>query len=158
MHTAFAESSGPVLQTESVAEIESCCGQDLVLIVDAHESSRSTLARRVRKQGFIALAAGSGAEGLQLARRHRPAAVVVDLCLPDVDGLSLCQELTDGAETCAIPVIGLNRQEQPDMLCRARAAGCHFYLHEPYDPRVLMTLIRQAIDDSVSWNAGGDWY
>jgi CheY-like chemotaxis protein len=68
--------------------------------------------------------------------------------LPDVDGLELCQQLVDDAQTGEIPVIIVSGREQDDVVRRSRAAGCQYYVRKPYDPNVLLTLIRQAIDEA----------
>jgi len=119
-----------------------------VLIIDDDTILREVLSRRLQQQGFDTLAAESGNGGLEAARRRRPSLIVLDLRLPDCDGLEVCEQLADAAETCFIPVIVLTGLEHPDILRRCRAAGCHFFLRKPYDPNVLLALIRQAICDA----------
>jgi CheY-like chemotaxis protein len=119
-----------------------------ILIIDDDEILRELLSRRLQKQGFDILTAGSGGQGLETAQFHRPDLILLDLRLPDRDGLEVCAQLADACETCFIPVIILTGMEDPDLLRRARAAGCHFFLHKPFDPNVLLTLIRQALCDA----------
>jgi CheY-like chemotaxis protein len=113
------------------------------------------LIRCLQRQGFQALTAYSGAAAVAVARSVRPAAILLDLRLPDTDGLTLCQMLVDSPETCGIPIIVLSRMEHPEILRRCRAAGCHFYIRKPYDPNALLVLIRQAIDDTRRWREVG---
>ena len=101
------------------------------------------------------LSASDGCSGLSLARRETPALVLLDLGLPDVDGLTVCRELADSPETCGIPIIVLTGREERDLVRRSRAAGCHYFLHKPYDPNALLTLIRQALRDVAEWPGGG---
>ncbi len=119
-----------------------------VLIIDDDEALSESLARRLGKQGFATYQADSGASGLHLARAKRPNLIVLDLCLPDADGLNICAQLADEAETCTIPVVILSALEKPDLLRLCREAGCYFYLRKPYDPNVLLTLIRQALQET----------
>jgi CheY-like chemotaxis protein len=119
-----------------------------ILIIDDDEILRELLSRRLQKQGFDILTAESGDRGLEAAQFHRPDLILLDLRLPDRDGLEVCAQLADARETCFIPVIILTGMEDPDLLRRARAAGCHFFLHKPFDPNVLLTLIRQALCDA----------
>jgi len=122
-----------------------CCR---ILIVDDDEAMVDVLSRRLSQQGFETLAAYSGEAGLALARKELPVLILLDLRLPDRDGLAVCEHLVDSAETCDIPVIVLSGLDQPDILRRCRAAGCHYFVRKPYDPNALLVLIRQAITDS----------
>ena len=123
-----------------------------ILIVDDDDALADVLSRRLRQQGYDTLTADSGTAGLAIARSERPAAIVLDLRLPDTDGLEICGRLADSSDTCGIPVIVLSGMEHPDILRRCRAAGCHYFVHKPYDPNALLTLIRQAIHDIGSWD------
>ena len=119
-----------------------------ILIIDDDEVLSDVLSRRLRQQGFDALTADSGQCGLARAKADQPSLILLDLRLPDADGITICEQLADDLETCAIPVIILTGMERPDILRRCRAAGCHYYLRKPYDPNALLILIRQAIVDT----------
>jgi CheY-like chemotaxis protein len=119
-----------------------------ILIIDDDEVLSDVLSRRLREQGFDTVTADSGQCGLARARTEQPSLILLDLRLPDADGITVCQQLADDLETCSIPVIILTGMERPDILRRCRAAGCHFYLRKPYDPNALLILIRQAISDA----------
>ncbi len=123
-----------------------------ILIVDDDDSLADVLSHRLEQQGFETITAETGQSGLAKARCDRPALIVLDLQLPDIDGFTICEQLADSAETCAIPVIILSGMERPDILRRCRAAGGHFFIHKPYDPNVLLILIRQAIQETGEWD------
>jgi CheY-like chemotaxis protein len=123
-----------------------------ILIVDDDDALADVLALRLQKQGFDTITVSTGEQGLQRARNRRPALIVLDLRLPDADGFDICQQLADSPDTCAIPVIILSGMEEPDILRRCRAAGCQFFVRKPYDPNVLLTLIRQSIHDANNWD------
>jgi len=117
----------------------------LVLIIDDDQTLAEVLAARLQRQGFGVLSATSGAEGLATARAKRPDLVLLDLRLPDCDGLVICQELADSTETCHIPVIILSGLDGSDLVRRCRAAGSRYFLRKPYDPNALLLLIRDAV-------------
>jgi CheY-like chemotaxis protein len=121
-----------------------------VLIVDDDHSQAEVLSLRLSRQGYTTLTANTGRSGLQLARTQLPSLVLLDLRLPDVDGLNICQELTDDGRTCGIPVIILSGMERPDIIRRSRAAGCHYYVRKPYDPNALLLLVKSAIRETES--------
>jgi CheY-like chemotaxis protein len=131
-------------------ELKSCktSKPQTILIIDDDDALSDVLIRRLKQQGFEAISADTGQCGLARARSNNPALILLDLNLPDADGISICEQLVDDPQTCSIPVIILSGMERPDILRRCRAAGCHFYLKKPYDPSALLILIRQAIEDS----------
>lgn len=124
-----------------------------ILIVDDDDALADVLSHRLKQQGFETMTAETGQSGLALARSDQPALIVLDLQLPDIDGFATCEQLADSPETCAIPVIILSGMERPDMLRRCRAAGGQFFVRKPYDPNVLLILIRQAIEETRRWDA-----
>lgn len=116
-----------------------------ILIVDDDESQRLTLSYRLERLGFETQTVGSGLEGLRLAQHHHPDLVILDVRLPDMDGLSVCERINDNAETCCIPVLILSGMDRQDIVRRARAAGCRYFLRKPYDPNVLLMVIEQLL-------------
>lgn len=123
-----------------------------VLIIDDDDTLSDVLCHRLKRQGFKTVAAYSGEAGLAKARTEPPSAILLDLCLPDADGLSVCEQLTDTPETCSTPIIILSGKEQPGLVRRCRAAGCHYFLRKPYDPNALLVLIQQAIREAGDWD------
>ena len=128
-----------------------------ILIVDDDEVLADVLSHRLRQQGFATITAESGSSGLAKARSEKPSLIVLDLRLPDIDGLTICEELADSPDTCDVPVIILSGMERPDILRRCRAAGCCYFVRKPYDPNALLILIRQAMQDSADWDEAADW-
>lgn len=122
-----------------------------VLIIDDDEGQSHALAWRLQSQGFETMTAAQGRRGLILAQSERPDAIFLDLDLPDVDGLEICAQLCDSPVTCGIPVIILSGQDRPEVVRRARVAGCDFYLRKPYDPNVVLMVLEQAIARSKQW-------
>jgi DNA-binding response OmpR family regulator len=121
-----------------------------VLIIDDDDTLSEVLSHRLKQQGFTTRAAYSGSTGLTKAKAEPPSAIILDLGLPDADGLTVCEELTDSPETCSVPILILSGKEQPGLVRRCRAAGCHYFLRKPYDPNALLVLVRQAICDTGS--------
>jgi DNA-binding response OmpR family regulator len=130
--------------------------QAKILLIEDDEVMAHLMTRRLREQGFDTVWAESGKTGLAIARSKRPWLIVLDLRLPDADGLAICEQLVDDPTTCGIPVIVLGGLDTPDAVRRSRQAGCHFFLAKPCDPSVLVVLIRQAIADAVSWAEVGE--
>jgi CheY-like chemotaxis protein len=133
------------------AESASVQKRHTILIVDDDEALAEALSRRLKQQGFDTLTADCGRAGLAQAKSDRPSLIVLDVRLPDIDGLAICQQLADSPETCGIPVIILSGMARPDIIRRSRAAGCTYFVRKPYDPNAMLVLIRQAIDEAGGW-------
>jgi DNA-binding response OmpR family regulator len=127
-----------------------------VLIIDDDDTLSEVLSHRLSQQGFTTQAAYSGNSGLKKAKAEPPSAIILDLGLPDADGLTICEQLTDTPETCAVPILILSGKEQPGLVRQCRAAGCHYFLRKPYDPNALLILVQQAIRDSSDWDPVAD--
>ena len=133
----------PIVELDPVWQIDE--RQRTILVVDDDVSQVLALEHRLDKLGFDVLTAHSGEAAIRIAREQRPALVLLDLRLPDVDGFEVCSQLADSPETCGTPIIILSAMERPDIVRRARAVGCEYYVRKPYDPNVLLTLIRDAL-------------
>jgi putative two-component system response regulator len=125
--------------------------QKSVLIIDDDDTLSDVLCHKLKKQGLRTMAAYSGETGLAKAKTVLPSVIVLDLGLPDADGLTICEQLSDSPETCSIPVIILSGKEQPGLVRRCREAGCHYFLRKPHDPNALLVLIQQSIRDAGDW-------
>ena len=77
----------------------------LVLVIDDEEDARLLLARMIEDFGYRVVPAGSGEEGLRLARSVRPDAITLDLIMPGMDGWSVLRRLKEDPELAAIPTV-----------------------------------------------------
>jgi DNA-binding response OmpR family regulator len=122
--------------------------QDRILIIDDDPHLVASLSHRLRQQGFAVLSAETGAQGCETAHRDHPDLIILDLRLPDTDGLSVCQQLAGAADTSSTPVILLSGMARPDIIRRPHTSSCQYFVRKPYDPRTLLTLVRQSIDET----------
>ena len=103
-----------------------------VLIVEDVEYNRDLLVQLLEEEYEI-LTAADGASGIELAARHRPDLILMDLSLPGIDGWEATRRLKARPETAAIPVIALTAHAMHGDEDRARACGCDDYLTKPID-------------------------
>ncbi len=122
-----------------------------ILIVDDDSEQVDVLSLALKRQGFETMSAHTAAEGLELARSQHPQLVILDIRLPDGNGLDICQVLSDDPQTASIPVIILSGMERPDIIRRCRAAGCRYYVRKPYDPNALLVLAENALGHPECW-------
>ncbi|MEL6617879.1 MAG: response regulator transcription factor [Pseudomonadota bacterium] len=110
-----------------------------LLIVDDDPQIRSVLRIALTQAGFDVDEAGDGAEGLAKARSGRFALIVLDIGLPEMDGLALCRTLR---ETDNTPVLFLTaRQDEVDRVLAFEFGGDD-YVSKPFSPRELVARIR----------------
>ncbi|MBV8219038.1 MAG: response regulator transcription factor [Solirubrobacterales bacterium] len=110
-----------------------------MLVVDDEQQILRALRVILREAGFEALPASSGEDALDLAALQHPDAAIVDLLLPDIDGVELCRRLREWSE---IPVIVLSAVGDEDAKVRALAAGADDYVTKPFGPRELVARLQ----------------
>ncbi len=120
-----------------------------VLIIDDDQDQVGVLRYHLSQQGFEVLAAHSGSDGMRLLKAEMPNIVLLDIELPVATGFELCERIADDPETFQIPVIFVSGVERNDVLKRARAAGCAYYVRKPYDPNALLVLIKQTLNENL---------
>jgi len=100
-----------------------------VLIVDDELPIRDALGRKLRREGFNVLLAGSGIDGLRLFHAERPDLVILDIVMPEMDGLTVCQRIREVAET-PVMMLSANAITEDDIV-EGLNAGADEYLVKP---------------------------
>jgi len=114
----------------------------LILLVEDEPQMRRFLRVALEGTGYRYLEAGTGQEGLTLAVQHRPEAILLDLGLPDMDGLEVVTRLREWSRT---PVIVISARGQEGDKVAALDAGADDYLTKPFGTRELLARIRVAL-------------
>ena len=112
--------------------------QPLVLVVDDHAEGREICARLLEQAGFRVATAINGLDGLVKALTLRPNVIVMDLAMPDLDGLDCTRQLAASSLTRDIPVIVLTAHGTPEARALALAAGCRGFMVKPFLPALLI--------------------
>jgi two-component system cell cycle response regulator DivK len=105
----------------------------VVLIVDDNEKNLKLARDVLRAAGFRTLHAATGADAIELATQRVPDLVLLDLRLPDMDGVDVARELADGARTRDIPIVALTALQLSAGSSELHAAGFAGYLVKPID-------------------------
>lgn len=103
-----------------------------------------TLFRDVlRATGYRTLEATTGGQALMLATQHGPALVLMDIRLPDMDGLEVLSQLRMDERTASIPVLAVTAQAMKGDSERFKEAGFDGYLSKPVDIDELLPIVEQ---------------
>ena len=109
-----------------------------VLIVEDDHHTAELVALYLEREGFQALTANDGAQGVALAKRHRPDLVILDLMLPKVDGWEVCRRLRRFSE---VPVIMLTARDEEIDRVAGLTMGADDYVIKPFSPRELVARV-----------------
>jgi DNA-binding response OmpR family regulator len=118
-----------------------------ILVVDDEVDFVKMLQARLRIEGYEVLVAEDGIKGVQIARRERPDLIILDIMMPGMDGHTVHDTLKKSTLTWSIPVIYLTAKTgQADEL-RAMEKGARYYLNKPYNPAMLLEMVKSALTD-----------
>lgn len=123
-----------------------------VLVIEDELPIRRFLKPSLQSNGFKVLEAEKGEEGLALASSHNPDIILLDLGLPDMDGLEVVKRLREWSPT---PIIILTARGKEKDKITGLDAGADDYLTKPFDVGELMARIRAALRHSQRLKAGG---
>ena len=119
-------------------------GQDTgrILIVDDEQGLLFLLTQRLRSWGYEVLTAESGEDGLEMAQKHKPDLVLLDILMPKMKGREVCVALKADPSTRHIPVIFLTALGLPDHVKSGLEAGAEDYVSKTTDADQLRDRIR----------------
>ena len=116
-----------------------------ILIVDDEEPIRELISYNVTREGFVAAMAKTGQEALQMAKTFKPDIIILDLMLPDMNGLDVCRILKADAELSSIPVIMESAKTDDSDIVSGLELGADDYITKPFSPKVLIARIRSVL-------------
>jgi DNA-binding response OmpR family regulator len=119
-----------------------------ILIVDDEADALEVLGFKLREAGFAPLFAKDGARALAAVRAERPDLVVLDLMLPEVDGLEVCKILRRDPATARIPILMLTARASEMDRVVGLELGADDYVTKPFSPRELVLRIRKLLSRS----------
>ena len=113
-----------------------------ILLVDDEPDALEVLGFRLREAGFAPILAKDGARAITAARDERPALIVLDLMLPEVDGLEVCKILRRDPATAGIPILMLTARAAEMDRVLGLELGADDYVTKPFSPRELMLRVK----------------
>lgn len=129
----FNMSSKQILMIDDEADIQTVASIGLTMV-----------------SGWQVLTASSGQEGLQQAEQHQPDAILLDVMMPDMDGVATLSALRSNAQTCDIPIVFLTAKAKAADRKRFYELGAQGVINKPFDPMLLASQIA----GFLNWPAG----
>jgi DNA-binding response OmpR family regulator len=112
---------------------------ETILVIEDEDAISSFVAAYLRKDGFDVLATASGREALGFVKSKQPSLVILDLMLPDLDGMEVCRRIRESGD---LPILMLTARDDDLDKIAGLDAGADDYLTKPFNPRELVARVR----------------
>ena len=116
-----------------------------VLVVDDDPGVIQILEVNLRHANFAVITGVNGAQALAKASRERPDLILLDVILPDMDGLDICRRLKESRPTSQIPVILISAKVESKDIIAGMAAGAEDYIAKPFSPSEVVALVESSL-------------
>jgi DNA-binding response OmpR family regulator len=113
-----------------------------ILIVEDEKDILQLVKLYLEKEGFRTVTAMTGAEGLAQVKGEKPDLVVLDLMLPELDGLEVCKRLRSHPDTAMLPIIMLTAKAEESDTIIGLELGADDYVTKPFSPKALVARVK----------------
>jgi len=110
-----------------------------VLVVDDEEDLLSLLEYNLEQEGFEVVLARDGVEAIEQTRAHEPALIILDVMMPKMDGIEVCEKLRTDAHLRTIPIMMLTARTEEDDKVEGLDVGADIYLGKPVSVSVIVS-------------------
>lgn len=121
-----------------------------VLIVDDSPTVLMLHGIIVKDAGYEVITAKNGQEGVDVALREKPDAILLDLIMPVMDGLSALRILRSRPETEKTPIVVVTTRSEEKYAASARALGCNGFLLKPFNREALATTLHRVVEHAAA--------
>jgi len=109
-----------------------------ILIIEDNPQNLYMMRFLLEKNGCTVIAAKSGPEGIEKARKHRPRLILLDIQLPGMDGYDVAEALKNHPKTLDLPIIAVTSYAMAGDKEKILAAGADGYMEKPIDPETFI--------------------
>lgn len=140
-----ALSAAPAPEPKAADRTTAAAPKPVVLVVEDEGDMQMLLRGLLEHQGFEVLIAGNGIEGLDLAEKRLPNAIILDIMLPKMDGFQVCRLLKYNEKYSGIPIVILTARSMPADRELAEVSGADAYLVKPFETETLVKTLRRVM-------------
>lgn len=116
-----------------------------ILIVDDEQDLLDLIEYNLKQHGFNVLKTENGRQGIELAQKHNPDLILLDIMMPHMDGLEVCEKLRNEESTSGIPVIFLTARGDEKTEIEGLDKGADDYITKPISTKKLMSRIKTVL-------------
>jgi two-component system cell cycle response regulator DivK len=117
--------------------------EKIILIVEDEPKNLKLIRDLLQGSGYLTLEATDGAQGIELAKAHKPDLILMDILMPVMDGLKATKILKADAETRNIPIIALTSYAMKGDEEKIREVGCDEYITKPIDTKEFLKKVAE---------------
>ncbi len=114
-----------------------------ILIVEDNEKNMKLVRDILQHKGYATLEAVTGGEGVRLAVAHRPDLILMDIQLPDIDGIAVLREIRKYAVLDAIPVLAVSASVMPDEQQKVVTSGFDAFISKPINLKQFLETVQR---------------
>lgn len=122
--------------------------RDSILYIEDNFENRVLVRRILQAQGYLVLEADSATEGQRIAQKEKPSLIMVDINMPELDGLTLTSLMKADPDLGHIPIVAITANVMRGDRERTLAAGCDGYIQKPIDVDLFPHQVRQYLNHS----------
>jgi len=116
-----------------------------ILVIDDNEMNRDLLARRLTRSGFTVDTAAGGVSGLEMVKSDEFNLVMLDIMMPDIDGLTVLKRIRERFSKAELPVIMATARDEGSDLAEALSLGANDYVTKPLDFKVVLARVENVL-------------
>jgi len=116
--------------------------QKHIIVIEDEKDILDVLEYNLKREGFRVSTSSDGKVGLKMVRQDKPDLVLLDIMLPEIDGLEICRILKSEPSTSAIPVIMVTAKEEESDVVLGLGLGADDYVTKPFSPKELIARIK----------------
>lgn len=122
-----------------------CQGRQGVLIVEDNEFNGLIIRRMLEKEGFTCECVATAKDALDYLSRVVPVMVLMDIELPDADGLALTRHIREGQQFRQVPIIAVTAHVNNDTMRRAMEVGCDDFIGKPFTREYFVNIVHKHV-------------
>ncbi len=116
-----------------------------IVVIEDEDDILEVIAYNLKREGYDVVTSTSGEDGLEKIERNAPQLVILDLMLPEIDGIELCRKLKADPLTQAIPVIMVTAKGEESDVVLGLGVGADDYITKPFSPREMVARVRAVL-------------
>jgi len=117
----------------------------LILVVEDEADIREVVLYNLRREGYEAIGCETGTQALSAIKIKRPDLVILDLMIPELDGLTVCQQVRADPEVSSTPIVIVSAKEEESDVVIGLGLGADDYVAKPFRPKELMARVKAVL-------------